>query len=147
MLNQIIIMGRLAADPVIRYTSAGIPVANIRIACDRDRTADSQEKICDFFDVVAWRKTAEFAQKYFMKGKPILVTGRLQSRNWQDQTGAKRTSIEILADRVDFCGGDRVQNAAAPAAPAAPAGGMTQAALDSIFDDPTADDEDLPWLQ
>ena len=149
MLNNVIIMGRLVSDPVVRTTSNGTMVANMRIACDRDVTAQAAqngEKKADFFDVIAWRKTAEFATKYFFKGKPILIQGRLQSRNWEDKTGQKRTSIEIIANNIEFCGGDRVNgggngNTQQPN-PNAP---VTQAELDSFLTDLDGDDDDLPW--
>ncbi len=107
-LNRIIIMGRLVADPILKKTSNDISVTNMRIAVDRTPSRDNKEKVTDFFDVVAWRQTAEFASRYFLKGKPILIEGRLQSRKWQDKDGGNRVAIEIVADNIEFCGGDKV---------------------------------------
>ena len=107
MLNSVVVMGRLAADPIVRRTSSGIAVANIRLACDRDVKKEGQEKQCDFFDVIAWRQQAEFVEKYFFRGKPMLVQGRLQQRTWEAQDGSKRNVVEILAERIEFCGGEK----------------------------------------
>ncbi len=103
MLNHIVLMGRLAKDPELRYTSANVPVASFRLAVDRDfGNRETGEKQADFIDVVAWRQTAEFVSKYFTKGRMAAVSGRLQSRNWEDRDGNKRTSYEVVADNVYF---------------------------------------------
>lgn len=102
MLNHIIAMGRLTRDPELRRTNSGIAVANFTIACDRDRAPEGQEKETDFLDCVAWRNTAEFVEKYFKKGRMIVVSGRLQIRGWTDKEGNKRRSAEIVADSVYF---------------------------------------------
>lgn len=107
-MNVVVIMGRLVADPIVRTANGDLKVANLRIAVDRP-VKKGAEKQADFFDVVAWRHTAEFVEKYFVKGKPILIQGRLQSRNWTDKNEQKRVSIEIVADNVEFCGGDKVE--------------------------------------
>ena len=102
MLNRIVIMGRLTRDPELRRTQSGTPVTSIRLAVDRDFKSQDGTKQADFFDVVAWRQTAEFVSKYFTKGRMAIVEGRLQSRDWQDRDGNKRTSIEIVADNFYF---------------------------------------------
>lgn len=103
MLNKIVIMGRLTRDPELRYTQSGTPVASFSVAVDRDfPDKQSGEKATDFIDVVAWRHTAEFAHKYFAKGKMAVVSGRLQIRDWEDQNGNKRRSAEIVADSIYF---------------------------------------------
>ena len=84
MLNHIVIMGRLTRDPEMRKTGSGIAVANFTVAVDRDFNGQDGQKETDFIDCVAWRKTAEFVQKYFSKGKMIAVSGRLQVRSWND---------------------------------------------------------------
>lgn len=94
-------MGRLCADPELRYTQSGIPVCSIRIATERDFLTDG-ERQTDFLDVVAWRSTAEFISRYFTKGRMVVVTGHLQSRNWTDRNGGKRVSVEIVADNAYF---------------------------------------------
>lgn len=114
MLNKINLMGRLVANPELKSTTNGIHVAKFRIACDRDYAAENKERGCDFFDIVAWRGTGEFVCRNFTKGQPILVTGRLQTRDWEDRDGNKRRSFEIVAENCYFCGGERKVKPAAP---------------------------------
>lgn len=115
MLNRIIVMGRMTRDPELRRTNSGTAVASFTVAVDRDFKSQSGEKETDFIDVVAWRNTAEFASKYFSKGRMAVVEGRLQIRDWTDKDGNKRRSAEIVADSVYFGdskrdGGDTVQS-------------------------------------
>ncbi len=103
MLNHITIMGRLTRDPELRYTQNQTPVASFTVAVDRDFSGQNgQEKQTDFIDCVAWRSTGEFISKYFSKGRMIVVSGRLQSRKWQDKEGNNRTSWEVVADSCYF---------------------------------------------
>ena len=103
MLNHITIMGRLTRDVELRSTQSGVSVASFTVAVDRDFGArDSGERQTDFIDCVAWRQTGEFVSKYFRKGSMIVVSGRLQSRKWQDRDGNNRTSWEVNADNVYF---------------------------------------------
>lgn len=102
MLNHLAIMGRLAADPELRRTNSGAAVTSFRIAVTRDYTPQGQETQTDWFDVVAWRSTAEFVARNFTKGRKIVVKGRLESREWTDKHGSKRTAVEIIADNVYF---------------------------------------------
>ncbi len=103
MLNHIVIMGRLTRDPELRTTQAGVSVTSFTVAVDRDFGGrDGGERQTDFIDCVAWRSTGEFVSKYFHKGSMIVVSGRLQSRKWQDRDGNNRTSWEINADNVYF---------------------------------------------
>ena len=103
MLNHIIIMGRLTRDPELRRTGSGIPVASFTVAVDRDYSGkDGGEKETDFIDCVAWRNTGEFVAKYFTKGRMIVVSGRLQLRDWTDKDGGKRRSAEVVADSCYF---------------------------------------------
>lgn len=98
MLNHITLMGRLTADPQLRYTNSGTAVAWFTIAVDRD----FGDKATDFIEVVAWRQTGEFASKYFTKGMMVAVDGRLQFRDWTDQNGNKRRNAEVVADHLYF---------------------------------------------
>ncbi len=103
MLNHIVLMGRLVKDPELRYTQSQVPVASFTVAVDRDFGGrDGGERQTDFIDCVAWRQTGEFVSKYFQKGRMIVVSGRLQSRKWQDREGNNRTSWEVSADNVYF---------------------------------------------
>lgn len=103
MLNHIVVMGRLVRDPELRRTGSGTPVVSFTLAVDRDFGGkDGGEKETDFLDIVAWRSTAEFVEKYFTKGRMAVVSGRLQIRKWQDKDGNKRQTAEIVADNVYF---------------------------------------------
>ena len=103
MLNHITIMGRLTRDPELRRTGSGIAVASFSLAVDRDFSPkDGGERETDFIDCVAWRQTGEFVSKYFTKGSMIVVSGRLQIRNWNDKDGNKRRTAEVVADNVYF---------------------------------------------
>lgn len=99
MLNRVILIGRLTADPELRYTPSGTPVANFRLAVDRMRS-QSGEKQTDFISIVLWSKQAEFAANYLNKGRLVAIEGRLQIRQWTTQDGQRRTSAEVVGDRV-----------------------------------------------
>ena len=102
MLNHIDIVGRLARDPELRRTGSGVAVASFTVACERDFGGSDGKKETDFIDCVAWRQTGEFVSKYFRKGNMIIVSGRLQIRNWNDKDGNKRRSSEVVADNCYF---------------------------------------------
>ena len=101
--NKVILVGNLVADPELKQTPNGISVCRIRLAIQRRfAKAGEDQQTADFIDVVAWRQTAEFVSRYFKKGRPILVCGQIQSRNWTDKDGGKRVSVEVVADEVSF---------------------------------------------
>lgn len=102
MLNHLTIMGRLCADPELRHTQNGIAVCNARIAVERDYADQGGERATDFYDVVAWRGTAEFLCGYFTKGRKVVLDSRLQTRSWTDKGGNKRVNVEIVAESVYF---------------------------------------------
>ena len=104
MLNKAILMGRLTRDPELRYTPNGnVPVVTFTVAIDRRYSGgNGGERQTDFINVVAWRKQAEFVSQWFNKGSMIIVTGSIQTRNWQDKNGNNRTSVEVVADEVQF---------------------------------------------
>ena len=103
MLNHIVIMGRLVRDPELRSTQSGVSVTSFTVAVDRDFAGrDGGDRQTDFIDCVAWRQTGEFVSRYFHKGSMIVVSGRLQSRKWQDRDGNNRTNWEVNADNVYF---------------------------------------------
>jgi len=104
MLNRIILMGRLVADPELRQTTSGVSVASFRIAVDRNFQTRGAERQTDFIPCVAWRQTGEFISRYFQKGSMIAVEGSLQSRSYEDRTGAKRTAYEVVVDQAHFTG-------------------------------------------
>jgi single-strand DNA-binding protein len=99
--NHIVLVGRLVADPELRQTQDGTPVTSFRIAVNRPKGRSGQEQT-DFFGVSVWRQRAEIAAKYLQKGKPVLVAGRLQIREYTDRDGNKRTAVEVTADDFQF---------------------------------------------
>jgi single-strand DNA-binding protein len=101
MLNKVILMGRLVADPELRQTPTNISVCRFRIAVDRGYSADKEKK-ADFITVVAWRATAEFVSKYFSKGKMIIVEGALHNADYTDANNVKHYAMEVTADKVTF---------------------------------------------
>lgn len=101
MLNRIVLIGRLVADPKLRYTQQGAGVANFRIAVDRPYTSQEGERPTDFIDIVCWRKLAEIVTNNLTKGRLVAVEGRLQIRQYEHE-GQKRQSAEVQADNVRF---------------------------------------------
>ena len=101
MLNKAILMGRLTATPELRTTPAGIPVTSFSIAVDRPFSKGA-ERQTDFIDIVAWRSSAEFVCKYFQKGSPIVVEGRIQVSSYTTREGEKRRRFEVVADNINF---------------------------------------------
>lgn len=113
MLNVVAIMGRLVADPELRTTQQGTNVCTFRIACEHNYTPKGQQRQADFVDIVAWGKTAEFICKFFQKGSMIAVDGSLQTRQYQDKQGNKRTAVEVLANNISFAGAKAADKPAA----------------------------------
>ena len=103
MINKVILMGRLTADPNFSQTQSGVAYCRFTVAVDRkfaDKTTG--ERQADFINVVAWRQTAEFVSKYFSKGKMIIVEGTLRNNNYTDSNGVKHYSYNVIADSVSF---------------------------------------------
>jgi single-strand DNA-binding protein len=103
-LNKVFLAGRLTQDPELRYTPSGVPVTTLRMAVNTTFFSRDSEKKEDvlYISVVVWRKRAESCVQYLRKGSPLVIEGRLQSRQWEAQDGQKRTTIEVQADRVQF---------------------------------------------
>lgn len=103
MINKVILMGRLTADPELRQTQSGISSCRFTVAIDR-RFADKTtgERKADFINVIAWRQQAEFVSRYFSKGKMIIVEGTLQNNNYTDNNGVKHYGYDVVADNVSF---------------------------------------------
>lgn len=99
MLNRVVLIGRLATDPELKYTPSGLAVTNFVLAVDR-RPSSQGEKETDFITIVAWRQSAEFASTYLTKGRLVAVDGRLQIRSWVAQDGTKRKIAEVVADTL-----------------------------------------------
>lgn len=107
MFNKAILMGRITHDLELKTTPSGAAVCTFGVAVDRRFQAKGEEKKTDFFNVVAWRQTAEFVCRYFGKGSVILVEGELQTRSYTDKNGQNVRVTEIIADRVCFTGEKR----------------------------------------
>lgn len=104
MINRIVLMGRLTADPDYRQTPNGIAVATFSIAVDRNFASKGQERQTDFIPCVAWRSQADFVSRYFQKGSMIAVDGSLQTRKYTDKQGNNRTAFEVVIDQISFTG-------------------------------------------
>ena len=102
-MNKVILIGRLTADPTIRYTQSGTAVANYSLAVNRKFTKDG-EREADFISCVAWNKTAEFIVNYFKKGQEMALEGRLQVRSYETDEGQKRWVTEVIVEQVEFVG-------------------------------------------
>ncbi len=100
--NKVILGGRLTADPELKQTQNGIAVVSFSIAVNRRYNKDAQQNETDFFNVTAWRQTAEFVSRYFKKGSSICIVGTLQNRSWVDQQNTKHYRTDIVADEVMF---------------------------------------------
>ena len=101
-LNKVILGGRLTADPELKQTQSGVAVVSFGIAVNRRFAGKDAPQQADFFNVTAWRATAEFVARYFRKGSSICVIGSIQNRTWTDQQGQKRYATDIVADEVQF---------------------------------------------
>lgn len=102
-MNKVILHGRCTRDPEVRTTQSGNMVARLSIAVDR-YAKQGEGKKADFIGCVAWGKTAESIGKYFVKGKEILVEGRIQTDSYEAQDGTKRYTTDVVIDRWNFCG-------------------------------------------
>ena len=111
MLNAWSGQGRLVRDVEVKQTANGTMIASFTIACDRDYRTKDGERIADFLDVVAWRKSAEFVSEHFHRGDMIVVRGRIQTRSYEDKNGIRRKAVEILGESFYFGGHKRSENA------------------------------------
>ena len=102
MLNRVILMGRLTADPELKQTPNGISVTSFSLAVDRNFAGKGAERATDFINCVAWRQTAEFISRYFGKGRMMAVEGSLQVRNYVDKNENKRQAVEVVVDQAFF---------------------------------------------
>lgn len=102
MLNIIILMGRLVADPELKQTPGGVSVSTFRLAVERDYAGQDKQRQSDFINCVAWRQTGEFISRYFTKGRMIAIEGSLQTRKYEDKSGNKHTVYEVMAEHAYF---------------------------------------------
>lgn len=104
MLNRVILMGRITQELELKRTANGTAVLSFNIAVDRSYTKQGEEKQTDFITCIAWRKTAEFINNYFGKGRMIAIEGQLRSRTYDDKNGTKHYVTEVYVDNVSFTG-------------------------------------------
>jgi single-strand DNA-binding protein len=136
--NKVFLMGNLTKDPELRYTAGGAPVANLRMAINRVyklQSGETKEDTC-FVTVVVWRKQAEAVGEHLKKGDPLFVEGRLQSRSWETDDKQKRSTIEVVADRIQFL--SRGKGAGAPA-------GEHEGDAPAAEEGQAPSDEDIPF--
>ncbi len=134
MINKAILMGRLTRDPELRHTGSGTPVCSFSIAIDNGY---GENRSTDFINCVAWNKTAEFVEKYFTKGRMIIVVGRISTRSWEGQDGKKNYTTEVVVSEVSF--GESKKSADEGGSFSAPRSGF---ASDSNVPEMPADSED-----
>ena len=103
-MNKVFLSGNMTRDPEVRYTPAGKAFARMGIAINR-RYKDQEQT--DFFNLVAWDKTAEFCGKYFRKGSRVLVEGRLKSSSYENKDGVKVNTVDIWVDNIEFADSKR----------------------------------------
>lgn len=151
-VNKVILIGNLGADPEIKYTNSGGQIANLRVATTeswKDKNSGEAQEKTEWHRVSVFGKLAEICGQYLAKGSKVYLEGRIQTRKWQDDTGADRYSTEIVADQMQMLGGRSDGQGQAPARPQAPAAwqpnrspGSLRAPAPSF--DPNLDD-DIPF--
>ncbi len=145
-MNSVCLVGRLTKDPELRYTQNNTAVAGFTLAVNRRFKQDGQPD-ADFIPVVAWQKTAEFCNKYFVKGQQVWVTGRIQTRNWEDDEGKKHYVTEVVADGVGFADSKKDGNGNGNGQAAAPAQNQqgSKPAGNAPASPPPQAKEKMPW--
>lgn len=140
-MNKVILIGNLAADPESRMTQSGVQQCTLRLAVQRRFANPQGQREADFFNVVCWRQTADFAAKYLSKGRKIAVEGSIQNRSYTAQDGSKRYVTEINAEHIESL--DRApETAPQPAAQAPKAEPPKQMRADEFIELP---DDELPF--
>ena len=117
MLNKVVLMGRLTADPELKVTLNHTTVTSFRIAVDRRFQPKEGKRQTDFINCVAWESKAEFICKFFKKGDMIAVAGEIQTRKYTDRNGNNRVATEVIIDEASFCGGKNNSNSGEATAP------------------------------
>lgn len=147
MLNSVIMMGRLTADPELRQTPQNVNVCSFTIAVERSFVKQGEQRQSDFFDVVAWRGQADFVSRFFRKGQMIAVQGRMETRVYDDKNGVRRKAYTIVADGLHFADSKKEESSGnsnggnhsvftSPEYPTTPA---------QDFQEITTDDDDFPF--
>jgi single-strand DNA-binding protein len=147
-VNKVILIGRLGKDPELKYTSGGTPLARFTLATDevfKDRSGEQQRRT-EWHTIVAWSKLAEICGEYLTKGKQVYIEGSIRSRQWEDQSGNKRTSYEIVARQMTMLGSradsERASAASSASADREPA---DQPSTAEPSPEPEITDEDIPF--
>ena len=110
-MNKVILIGRLTKDVELRYTQTNnTAVASFSLAVNRKFVKPGEERQADFFNIIAWNKLAENISKYLFKGNQVAISGRLETRSWDDQNGQKHYVTEVIAEEIDFIGSKNKQN-------------------------------------
>lgn len=110
-MNKVILIGRLTKDVELRYTqSNNTAVASFSLAVNRKFVKPGEERQADFFNIIAWNKLAENISKYLFKGNQVAISGRLETRSWDDPNGQKHYVTEVIAEEIDFIGSKNKQN-------------------------------------
>ena len=150
-VNKVILIGRLGRDPEIKYTPSGAPVAKFSLATDevfKDRAGEQQRRT-EWHNIVAWNKLAEICGEYLTKGKQVYIEGSIRSRQWEDQSGNKRTAYEIVAREMKMLGSraDAERNSATATAPTTVSGPGTndRESPSEVPSSPEITDEDIPF--
>ncbi|MBE5808158.1 MAG: single-stranded DNA-binding protein [Clostridiales bacterium] len=145
-MNKVILIGNVVAEPEFRTTQSGISQCTVRIAVQRRFANQQGVREADFFNVIAWRNSADFASRYFHKGTRIVVEGSIQNRSYDAQDGSKRYVTEIIADNFEFAGprqeggsAPRTDNPPPPTEPPANFGANAPAGFTEV------DDDELPF--
>jgi single-strand DNA-binding protein len=142
MINKVIIKGNISNEVELKQTQGGNSVCSFNVAVNRYSKDPTETKKVDFFTVVAWQAKAEFVSRYFKKGSGIVIVGRLENREWMDKQGNKRISTEIIAEEIDFAGGEAKAEKKEAAKPYVPTG---YSAPKTEFEAIDSGDESLPF--
>ncbi|MDI6871492.1 MAG: single-stranded DNA-binding protein [Bacillota bacterium] len=135
MLNRIILIGRLTADPALRYTQSGKAVTRFTLAVDRRPRGGQAERETDFIDIVVWEKLGELCANHLGKGRMVAVEGRLQIRSYDAQDGTKRKAAEVVAENVQFLDWPKEGERSAGAGRTQPPGSAPEDLADIDVDD------------
>lgn len=155
MYNKAILMGRICNDLELKTVPSGASVLSFRLAVDRSYQIKGEERKADFFNIVAWRSTAEFISRYFAKGRMILVEGELQTRQYIDKNGSTQNVVELVVNTAHFTGekatNSNSNNSYGGYNPPPPANTAASAAAPAISSGSTSDfvetgsDDDYPF--
>ena len=152
-VNKVILLGRLGQDPELRYTPSGAAVANFSVATNEawtDKNSGQKQERTEWHRIVVWGKQAELCNQYLNKGKQVYLEGKLQTRQWQDQSGQTKYSTEVHAQTIRFLGGPNAQASGASAdrgmgmSANAGQGGMPSGGP-MVSEEPAFTEDDIPF--